>query len=348
MTKREKRNPSLFFAALVALGMLATAVTARAVSPDTAPICEELGHGFNLGNALEAPREGSWGVTLRDEYFKAIEEAGFTTVRVPISWSAHADLTAPYAIDGTFWMRIDWVVHEAEIHHLHAILDFHNDDDLTRDPSRSEARFLGLWKQIAEHYQKESSTILFEIYNEPHDALDAEKWNALLLQALAVIRPTNPTRWVVVGPVQWNGIGALSSLRLPGHDRYLLATVHFYDPMTFTHQGAAWVPGSSAWLGTKWLGTDAEKQAIDGAMDRAAAWAAAQGRPLLLGEFGAYEKGDMDSRARWTATVARAAEAHGMAWIYWEFCSGFGAYDPVAHAWRTPLLQALKPTGTSL
>ena len=51
----------------------------------------------------------------------------------------------------------------------------------------------------------------------------------------------------------------------------------------------------------------------------------------------------MDSRARWTAFVARTAEAHSFAWTYWEFCSGFGVYDPVAHAWREPLLNALLP-----
>jgi endoglucanase len=27
---------------------------------------------------------------------------------------------------------------------------------------------------------------------------------------------------------------------------------------------------------------------------------------------------------------------------YWEFCSGFGAYDPTGKEWRKPLLDALK------
>jgi len=46
--------------------------------------------GINIGNALEAPREGEWGVYIRDEYFRIIKEAGFDTVRIPIKWSAHA------------------------------------------------------------------------------------------------------------------------------------------------------------------------------------------------------------------------------------------------------------------
>src|SRR5438874_10364757 len=29
-----------------------------------------LGHGINLGNALEAPRERAWGLTLEEDYFE--------------------------------------------------------------------------------------------------------------------------------------------------------------------------------------------------------------------------------------------------------------------------------------
>ena len=60
---------------------------------------QRLGRGINLGNALEAPKEGEWGVTLRAEYFRAIKEAGFDTVRLPVKWSAHAKPAAPHTIE---------------------------------------------------------------------------------------------------------------------------------------------------------------------------------------------------------------------------------------------------------
>jgi hypothetical protein len=66
-------------------------------------------------------------------------------------------------------------------------------------------------------------------------------------------------------------------------------------------------------------------------------------RPIFLGEFGAYSKGDMASRARWTAFIAREAEARGISRAYWEFCAGFGVYDPGLKRWNEPLLQALMP-----
>jgi endoglucanase len=64
---------------------------------------------------------------------------------------------------------------------------------------------------------------------------------------------------------------------------------------------------------------------------------------VYLGEFGAYSRADMASRARWTARVVREAEARGFGWAYWEFGAGFGAYDRATGTWRQPLLDALLP-----
>jgi endoglucanase len=328
--------------ALVFSGLNAAAGDAE-TSPDPAAIVRELGHGINLADALEAPREGLWGVTLHEEYFAKIAQAGFTTVRVPIQWSAHASTNAPCLVDPEFFERIDRVVAEAKSHHLHAILDFQNYDELVAEPEKNEERFLAIWRQIAEHYQHEPPAILFELLNEPHNQMDADKWNALVAKAIAVIRPTNPKRLIVVGPVSWNKISALPLLVLPAEDKFIVVTVHYYDPMEFTHQGAPWEKTSLNWLGNQWLATDADKKIVDRDFASAAAWAAAQHRPLLLGEFGTYEKAPAESRARWTRCVARSAEAHGMAWDYWEFCGNFGAYNPVLNEWRTPLLEALQP-----
>jgi endoglucanase len=332
---------------ILALIFCAPRTTAVAYSPgpepNSATIVRELGHGINLADALEAPREGMWGVTLREDYFDTIAKAGFSTVRIPICWSAHASVTAPYQVEPAFWDRIDWVVAEAKAHHLNAILDFQNYNDLIVEPEKNEIRFLTIWLQIAQHYQHEPPNILFELLNEPHGQLDAVRWNALVAQAIAVIRPTNPTRLVVVGPVSWNKISALRLLVLPTGDPYLVATVHYYDPMTFTHQGAPWEKTSLSWLGTQWLGTDTDRQTVDRDFDSAVVWASAHNRTMLLGEFGTYEKCGIDSRQRWTSYVARSAEAHGMAWAYWEFCGNFGAYDPNLNTWRAPLIKALRP-----
>jgi endoglucanase len=63
---------------------------------------DRLGRGINLGNALEAPHEGDWGVTLKADYFSKIKAAGFQNVRIPVRWSAHAAREAPFTIEPKF------------------------------------------------------------------------------------------------------------------------------------------------------------------------------------------------------------------------------------------------------
>jgi endoglucanase len=328
----------LLAAAVMAIGL------ASPLRSETSGDTATLGRGINLGNFLEAPEEGRWsgGRLLQEDDFSNIKQAGFAFVRVPISWAAHAGPAPDYAIEPAFLARVDWVVAQAEKNGLTAILDDHNDGDLMKDPDAHGDRFVALWKQVGGHFKDAPPSILFELLNEPNGKLDAPKWNALLLRALAVVRADNPTRTVVVGPVHWNDIGALKDLVLPEGDPHLLVTVHFYDPFHFTHQGAEWAEGSTAWLGTTW-GSDADRKAVSDSFDRAAKWGADHKRPMYLGEFGAYHKSPLETRAQWTACVARTAEAHGMAWSYWEYCSGFGAYDPQAKQWRKPLLEALLP-----
>jgi endoglucanase len=53
----------------------------------------------------------------------------------------------------------------------------------------------------------------------------------------------------------------------------------------------------------------------------------------------------MDSRARWTSAVARAAEERGWSWAYWQFDSDFILYDVKREAWVEPIKNALVPAG---
>jgi endoglucanase len=328
---------------LLTLAALLTSATAFAAEPagDAFSANKRLGRGINIGNALEAPKEGDWGVTLKPEYFKAIKDAGFATVRLPIKWSAHARAAAPYTIDPAFFRRIDWAVEQALANKLNIILNVHHYDEMDARPDEQLPRFVSLWEQIADHYKDSPDAVYFELDNEPHDKLNEAKWNETIPKLLAAVRKTNPTRPVIVGPAQWNGTRALGKLELPRDDRHLIVTVHCYDPFEFTHQGASWAKGSDKWRGRKWTGSEAEKAALRKTLDVAADWGRKHDRPIFLGEFGAFQVADMESRARWTRFMAREAEARGFSWAYWEFCSGFGAYDPRSDKWREPLKAAL-------
>ncbi len=302
-----------------------------------------LGRGINLGNALEAPNEGDWGVTLKAEYFEAIKAAGFDSVRIPVRWETHTGPEFRFAIEPKFFERVDWAIDQALSRGLVAVLNIHHDDETRKDPFKHLPRLISTWRQVAARYKDRPDRLFFELLNEPNGEFTDGRWQQAFPTLLASIRGSNPDRIVIIGPGHWNNLNHLPALELPEGDRRLIATFHYYNPMPFTHQGAEWVPEAQAWKGTKWSGTDAEREAIRRDFEKAAAWGKEHDRPLFLGEFGTYSGADSESRALWTFAVAREAESLGMSWSYWEFGAGFGAYDRTANAWREPILRALIP-----
>src|SRR5262245_31041058 len=197
-----------------------TATTEPEPTPTPIPIVE-LQRGVNMGNMLEAPNEGEWGLYLQEEYFDLIRDAGFDFVRLPVRWNAHAKESEPYAINPSFFFRVDQVVEWALERNLTIIIDFHHYEEMMTDPWSHKDRYLGIWRQVADHYKDYPTTVLFELLNEPNTALDAQLWNEYLKEALAIVRETNFTRDVVIGPVSWNAYNWLSTLDLP-NDKHLI------------------------------------------------------------------------------------------------------------------------------
>ncbi|MBN2803145.1 MAG: cellulase family glycosylhydrolase [Deltaproteobacteria bacterium] len=308
---------------------------------------EELGKGVNLGNWLEAWPDQSWGVVITKEDINRIADQGFDTIRVPAKWEPRALNEEPYTIDPDFFTIVDNVIKWATDAGLNVVIDMHHHLDFFDDPDTWTDKFLGMWEQIAVRYADKDDNLLFEIMNEPNTELTAEKWNILLAKALTVIRESNPKRAVVIGTAEWGGIAAMNKLILPNDDN-IIFTFHYYSPFQFTHQGADWVDGADAWLGTDFTGSYFERLAMKNDMDSVSRWSAENDIPVWIGEFGAFSGADMDSRAIWTATVARFAESYDFAWCYWEYNSGFGVYDQDTQSWNTPLVDALFSEDTSV
>src|SRR5215469_18647927 len=114
-----------------------------------------LGRGINLGNALDAPHEGAWGVTLKADYFRLIRKAGFNSVRIPIRWSTHASTAAPYDIETDFFQRVDWAIGQALSRNLAAVINIHHYEEMNQDPIQNRPRLVELWKQIALRYRNQ-------------------------------------------------------------------------------------------------------------------------------------------------------------------------------------------------
>jgi endoglucanase len=314
------------------------------IPSDPFELNESMQKGINLGNALEAPQEGDWGMVIQEEYIHIIADAGFDAIRIPIRWNAHTENEPPYAVDPEFFNRVDEIISWALDRDLVVMINIHHYDELMQQPEQHRQRFLAIWKQIAEHYREYPITLLFEILNEPHDHLTPELWNTFLAETIELIRDSNPHRTLVVGTAPWGGFYGLEYLDIPVNDRNIIVTVHYYDPFQFTHQGAGWV-GEEAddWIGTTWEGTPWEMNAINDSFNNVHEWATRHNRPIHLGEFGAYQVAPYESRILWTDYVRDAAEQRDFSWAYWEFGAGFGAYDRESSQWREELLEALIP-----
>lgn len=164
-----------------------------------------------------------------------------------------------------------------------------------------------------------------------------------MIEAVEKIRKTNPNRTILIGLANWGGPGSLNQLVLPANETNIILSFHYYNPFQFTHQGAEWVQGSNAWLGTKWEGTQTEKNSIINEFNSVVSWAASKNIPINLGEFGAYSKADMDSRIKWTSFIVELCNQYKISFHYWEFCAGFGIYDLTTGKFRDALYRALIP-----
>ena len=172
---------------------------------------KNMGIGWNLGNTLDANRqtvsdfsdpaywgqqglesETCWGQpeTTR-EFIKMMKAAGFTAIRVPVTWYNH--MNSNYEVDGKWMLRVkeivDYVIDEGlyciiNVHHDTGADSFDADGKLTGyhwikadadNYSTNGLKFQALWGQIALTFKDYGQKLLFEGYNEMLDANSC--WN---------------------------------------------------------------------------------------------------------------------------------------------------------------------------
>jgi endoglucanase len=313
--------------------------------------------GANLGDYLEANRR--WrNVSVSADDFAQMKKEGFDHVRVPIGWHQYAGPAPDFTLEPEIFSLVDFVVTNALQNKLAVMINIHHFNALDHDPTNATDEFLKIWRQIAEHYQKFPSQLAFELDNEPHENATTALMNPIYAQTIAEIRQTNPQRTIFVEPGGWGGIGELNKLVLPPDDN-VIVSVHCYDPFYFTHQGATWTSGQTPVTGIifpgppaqplvpdpnlqlkkyqldwfeKYNTLPAEKNpssplAFTGKLKFIRAWSDYYGRPVHLGEFGAYTKADEPSRVNFYSAFRRACETNNIGWAIWDWSSGFRYWD---------------------
>jgi len=310
----------------------------RSVSQSTCKVGQSLGKGINLGNMLDSPKEGQWGVSYQPEFVEAISK-DFQHVRLPVRWSSHASLNADAKIDEKFMLRVESIVDAMLAKNLTVILNVHHYRQLSGekldygeigvDPAVVTERFLNIWTQISQRFAGKSDKLIFEVLNEPGDALKGDKWNELAATALKVIRKSNPERVVMIGPAG-NAIPRLKEFKVPD-DKNIIVTVHNYDPAPFTLQGFSYMKQFPK--GATCCDANQKAKIVSG-LDTAKSWSIKNGYPIHIGEFGASARGALESRVEYASFFRKEAELRGFSWAYWDFASeDFGVYGPYKNLW---------------
>jgi endoglucanase len=314
-------------------------------------------HGVNLGDYLEVPPEAGWSAPVDASDFAVMKHEGFDHVRVPVGWQHYAGPGPDFTLSPKIFSRVDFVVTNALAAGLAVMINIHHFEELDQDPTGATDEFLKIWNQIALHYKKFPKQLAFELDNEPHENAATALMNPIYARAIAEIRKTNPRRIIFVEPGDWGGINELKNLVLPP-DKRLIVSVHCYEPFFFTHQGAGWthlpkvtgvqfpgppatplVPDPSLQLPkgmSNWFHlyntlpaaqNPSSPIAFESRLKYVRAWSDYYGRPVHLGEFGAFTTADPASRARFYAAFSHACEPEHIGWAIWDWSAGFRYWD---------------------
>jgi len=238
-------------------------------------------------------------------------------------------------------------------HDLAVVLDPHNTEQpRIQDDTRWSSGFPVFWEALAARLRTISPEMLFfEVVNEPVFDRRESEWFALQDRIVAAIRKGAPRHTIIATGPNWGGIGGLLKLT-PLPDANIVYSFHFYDPFTFTHQGATWsgrVPpllkgipypsspeavaeplaGMTDTEARNWV-TDYGKQRWDRArlkqrLSEALAWGREHNVPLYCGEFGVYTlNAPPESRKNWFRDFASVLKESGVGYSVWGWDDVFG------------------------
>ena len=347
--------------------------------PDPSPtdneawkMAQRLGLGWNLGNQFDGYYNGSWagekegfpdegvwqpdGAKLATQAtFDGVKAAGFTSVRIPVSWLRMIGPAPDYKIDETWMNRVYEVAGFAHNAGLNVIVNTHHDEnhgvandyqwlDIKNAANNAalntqiKAEIKAVWTQIAEKFKDCDDWLILESFNELNDGgwgwSDAfranptrqcdilNEWNQVFVDAVRATGGKNATRWLGVPTYAAN----------PEYEKYFtmpddpagktMLAVHFYDPSDYTIGEAQY----SDWGHTG----AADKKASYGDEDHVRSvfgnlctQYVEKNVPVYLGEFGCSMRAQSDTRAwkfflYYLEYVVKAAKTYGLPCFLWD------------------------------
>ena len=313
-------------------------VPATVVIPQTQAVqfVRELKIGWNLGGALDACLPEVYGLDTETcweeprttpEMFRLVKEAGYPTVRIPVTWGNHMGPGPDYIIEPAWMDRVQEVVDYAYDIGLYVILNTHNEDRYWHIPDRAHeeavsAQMAALWAQAAARFKDYDERLLFESMNEPRVPGSLLEWagggfsnrrilNRLGEEFVRLVRASggnNGSRYLVIpthaAARDWV---ARKGMRVPEDER-VIVSIHAYYPRGF----------SGTDFEARTWGSKADYRNLERMLYGIYRDFVRRGVPVLLGEFGAVNKHNLEDRLAYTDFYVRTARKFGMTCCWWD------------------------------
>ncbi len=325
---------------------------------NAAEITRAMGLGWNLGNQLEAsvngmPSETAWGnPVITEELIQMVKNAGFSTVRVPVSYLLKIGGAPDYTIDKAWLDRVQEVVDYVIKNDMYAVINIHGDAYYTVQNSwllcvngnqdEIKAKYRAVWEQIAERFKDYDERLIFESMNEVFDNTygspnpagyeNINDYNRIFTETVRATGGNNARRWLLIPG--WNtnidytagdyGFKIPEDTLCEADGKRLMISVHYYDPYNFTldeNMGTA----KTQWgkYATQNYDNWGQEDYVDEQMKRLNERFVRQGYPVVIGELGVQDKshisGDFgEYRRYWYEYVVSSARENGCVPVCWD------------------------------
>ena len=323
---------------------------------DAIALVRDMKIGWNLGNTLDASSDNNrsdelsyeslWcGIKTTKEMIDAVKNAGFRTVRIPVSWHNHVTADGSYTISQVWMDRVQEIVDYAIEDDMYVILNIHHDNNENyifpdeAHTEQSKAYISAVWAQIADRFASYDEHLIMEGMNEPRLVGTSHEWWLDLnsqdcVQAVECINEFNQTfvdtvrasggnnaeRYLLVPGYAASLQGATNEyFRLPedssGLENRIMVEVHAYTPYGFALAGS----GDNGYTEQWSMDSDADRAEVDGLMDQLYELYVKNGTGVVIDEFGAREKnGNLQARADFSTYYIGAARARGISCCVWD------------------------------
>lgn len=307
--------------------------------------------GVNFTNWMEfLPAEAVNESLFTKKDFENVKKLGCDVVRIPIHFEQFCKEENNYIIPDKILGILDGIISISNELGLYVIFDFHNNTASgSFTPVDVEKILNPVWTQLATRYKDSSDYVVYELMNEPHD-IEIPVWNEIIKRLVSLVRSIDKKHYIIAGGADWNSFKAMKTLPLFKEDK-IIYNFHFYDPHTFTHQGAGWChmerivnipfPYSKERMPDLPINpTEDEKdrfnrypkegtiKEIESFFNQYVDFSLERNSPIFCGEFGCYNKvANRKDRLCWYETVTSLLEEKGISRTSWDYYGGFGLFN---------------------